>query len=368
MKKTEIALIGCGRIGFLLEKDPLRKKPCTHYGGAINAGLHITCACDTDPDRLAEFGRIARITEDRLSNDYNDLLEKIRPRCVIIATHTSTHVPIAMAAARSGADVIVLEKPIAPSLAEASQLLEVCRKNKTRLIVNHERRYDGRYRAVRRLIEKGSIGTLKSIRASILTGPYRGKSHPGDGGGSLLHDGTHLVDMVRFFSGEVITVRGRFDRDTRSEGYEDRAVAWLTTDRGIDIFLESGGSRTYFVFELEISGTDGKILIGNGYQSFFKSGKSLLYRGFRDLLERPFPGYTKTSCFTILYREVKTLLAGTNEVTSTGDDGYRALEIIHAIYLSSYKKIEITLPVDPAAIDISAIFALPRAMTEQENT
>lgn len=358
MKNSQIALIGCGRIGFLLEKDPLRKKPCTHYGGAKKAGLRITCACDTNPDRLSEFGKSADIPEEMLFHDYKVLLETLHPRCVIIATHTATHVPIAIEAARSGADVIVLEKPIAPSLREASDLIDLCRKTGTTLIVNHERRYDGRYRTVRRLIDKGSIGTVKTIHASILTGPYRGRSDAGEGGGSLLHDGTHLVDMIRFFSGDVVMVRGRFDRDQRTEGYEDRALAWLTTDKGVDIFLESGGSRSYFVFELDISGTDGKIVIGNGYQFFFKSMKSRLYRGFRDLAQLRFPAYPQTSCFTILYREVKKILAGMDEVSSSGDDAYRALEIIHAIYLSANLKKDIILPVDPSAVDITSIFSL----------
>ncbi len=68
MKKQQptIALIGCGRIGFLLENDPLRYKPCTHYGGASAAGLAVTHACDIDRGRLARFGTTARIPDDNL--------------------------------------------------------------------------------------------------------------------------------------------------------------------------------------------------------------------------------------------------------------------------------------------------------------
>jgi hypothetical protein len=52
----EITLIGCGRIGFILENDKLRNKPCTHFGGADSVGLKFTSACDISKDRLKEFG------------------------------------------------------------------------------------------------------------------------------------------------------------------------------------------------------------------------------------------------------------------------------------------------------------------------
>jgi len=359
MSAPEIALIGCGRIGFLLECDPFRKKPCTHYGGALGAGLSITSACDTSDERLSEFGTVAGIPSNRLFTDYRELLKTIHPDCVIIATHTDTHVSIAAEASKSGVRVIVLEKPVSPDLGKAAKLVELCRANKTNLIINHERRYDGRYRTAQKLVSGGSLGTIKTIHASILTGPYRGHSRPGEGGGPLLHDGTHLVDMIRFFAGEVSTVQGRFDRDNRSSGYEDRALAWLTTEKGIDVFLEAGGSRAYFVFELEISGTRGRLVIGNGYESISRARKSTLYRGFHDLAPAPYPRYGKTSCFINLYREVKKLLAGGNEITSTGDDGYRALEIIHAVYLSSYMGKPVNLPLDPRKVDTGRIFDIP---------
>ena len=93
-------------------------------------------------------------------------------------------------------------------------------------------------------------------------------------------------------------------------GFEDRACAWLKTADGVDIFLEAAGGRDYFVFELEISGTRGKIVIGNGYESLILSRQSRLYTGFRDLAEAPFPAYRRNNCFSELYREAKRALSG----------------------------------------------------------
>jgi len=358
--KYNIALIGCGRI--LLENDPLRYKPCTHFGGASSAGLNITHACDINRDRLDRLGATAGIPGENLFEDYRDLLKTAPPDLAVIATWTESHERIAVEAARCGATVIVLEKPMASTLQGCSAIIAECRKRGTSVIVSHERRYDSRYLKTKELIDAGKIGRVMTVHASILTGGYSGTSDPGEGGGPLLHDGTHLIDMIRFLFGEIDSVEGEFHRPGRTRGFEDRACAWLKTDRGIDIFLEAGGNRKYFVFELEISGTLGKIVIGNGYESLHLSRASRHYTGFRDITEARFPKYRSDNCFHNLYREAKAALAGkTRRMASSALDGYRALEIVHAIYLSSHlNRKSVRIPVDPESVDLKKIFNLEK--------
>jgi predicted dehydrogenase len=353
------ALIGCGRIGFLLENDPLRYKPCTHYGGLTAAGLKVDCACDINPDRLARFAGLDGIGDSSLYTDYRDLLTREKPGLVIIATWTGSHAEIGIRASRSGARVIVCEKPIAPDLRQARALIRECGKHGTRLIINHERRYDNRYRRARELIARGAIGEVKTVHASILSSGYRGQSAIEEGGGPLMHDGTHMVDIIRFFFGDIAGVRGEFQRTGRKTGYEDRAVAWLKMKSGIDVFLEAGGARRYFMFDLDISGTGGRIVIGNGYQRLYRSGKSRLYAGFRDLVETPFPKIRAGNCFKDLYRQARAHLSGKGgDSISSGTDGYRALEAIHAVYCSAHTGKKIDLPLNPAKVDLGAIFSL----------
>ncbi|MBN2159705.1 MAG: Gfo/Idh/MocA family oxidoreductase [Spirochaetes bacterium] len=356
-KNPNIALIGCGRIGFLLENDPLRYKPCTHYGGAAACGLAVTCACDINPERLARFGALVGIERERLFGDYRDLLRNARPEMAIIATWTESHSRIAIEAARRGAQVIVLEKPMASTLSQCRAIINECRKSGASVIISHERRYDNRYRRLKNIIERGAIGEIKTVHASMLTGGNTGLSDPADGGGPLLHDGTHIVDMIRFLFGEIISVEGEFQRAGRSRGFEDRACAWLKTAGNIDIFLEAGGNRKYFVFELEISGTAGKIVIGNGYEELYTNRKSRFYTGFRDIVKTPFPSWKKNNCFQELYREARRALGGTLLPVSSADDGYRALEVIHAVYLSSHlggKRI--SLPLGGERVNLKKIF------------
>ncbi|MFC1670777.1 Gfo/Idh/MocA family protein [Spirochaetota bacterium] len=362
MKKLNTALIGCGRIGFLLENDPLRYKPCTHYGGAKSAGIKINYACDINIERLKRFQKIALIPKENIFIDYKKLIKTIQPEVVIISTWTQSHDEISIMASNNGAKVIVLEKPIASSLKKSMRILDECKKNRTHLIINHERRYDNRYRKVKKIIQSDKIGKIKTVRASMLTGKYYGKSNIDEGGGPLLHDGTHIIDIIRYFFGDISVVQGEFQRDERKKGFEDRAVAWLKTKGGIDIFLETGGSRKYFVFELAISGTEGEIVIGNGYEKLFLKNKSKYYKGFMDLEEVNFPSYSRNKYFHDIYREVKGLLSGKKtDITSTGMDGYKALEVIHAAYLSSYKKRKpLKLPVKPESINLKKIFDIKK--------
>ncbi len=355
----EIALIGCGRIGFLLEEDPLRYKPCTHFGGAASAGMAVTCACDINRERLDTFADTAGVPGTGLYTDYRSLLDEKKPELVIIATWTDSHDRIAVDAARSGARVIVLEKPVSWNLGKTRAMLKQCERAGATLIVNHERRYDSRYRTLKRLVRDGTIGPVKSVRASMLTGGHRGDSALTGGGGPLLQDGTHLVDIIRYLFGDIRSVRGRFARGS-TRGFEDHAVAWMDTVSGIEIFLEAGGNRDYFVFELDISGTRGTIVIGNGYERLFLSEKSRYYTGFKDLVEKEYPLHERNNCFTELYREASDILKGSGApVASTGLDGYRALEAVHAVYLSSHLKGRtVALPVRPGRINLKKIFSL----------
>ena len=212
MKRPECSLIGCGRIAILLEQDSLRRKPCTHFGGAASAGIRITSACDTDPGRLLHVQKAAGVNPASCFSCHRELLLSKRPHMVIIATWTDSHASIATEAIESGASIIILEKPVSYSLKEADKIIKAADRRGATVVVNHERRFDSRYRKVKSLIEKGEIGRVVNVNARIHTGRYRGKSSLTEGGGPLLHDGTHLVDIIRFLFGDIARARGKFHR------------------------------------------------------------------------------------------------------------------------------------------------------------
>lgn len=340
--KPVVALIGCGRIGFLLENDPLRYKPCTHYGGTKAAKLSITHACDINRERLQIFSTIAGIPLSHCYTDYQTLLKQEKPDCVIIASWTQTHVPIGIAAAQNGARVIVCEKPIASDLRQAEALIDACNKHNTKLIINHERRYDYRYNFVKKLVTSNEIGRISSVHGFVFT---PSKVHqPDSGGGPLLHDGTHLIDIIHYLFGDIIQVQGYTQRYSDNSLYEDYAIAHCITNSDVHVTLEAGGHRDYFMFELQILGTNGKIVIGNGYLYLYKPAKSKLYTGFKDLTSKSVTLKGKPDYFVKLYKEAKKCLHTPTHLTSSGYDAYKALEVIQAIYRSSVTHSRILLP------------------------
>lgn len=200
MKKLKAGVIGCGRIGSLLEEDPLRGKPCTHAGGFGSLpSVQLVAGCDINPSRLKKFGK--RWGIDRLYSDYREMLRNEDLDIACIATWTHLHGTMALEAARCGVKGIYCEKPLTTDLAEGRKLVKFCEQKGIPLIINHERRWDFYYQKARDIIRSGKIGEVRTIIGNALS--WRPSKLPLDmhGGGTLFHDGTHLTDLLLFFGG-----------------------------------------------------------------------------------------------------------------------------------------------------------------------
>ena len=338
MKKFKTGIVGCGRIGSLLEEDPLRGKPCTHAGGfSTLPAAQLLAGCDIDPESLQKFGK--RWSINRLYSNYREMLEKEKLDILCIATWTPLHASMTLEAAKAGVKGIFCEKPIATNLNQARKMVRVCKEKNIPLIINHERRWDAYYQQARKLILSGKIGEIKTIIGNALSWKPQKLPVTEHGGGPLFHDGTHLTDLLLFFGGPVTWVSGHEIRPGGKKYIEETASAMLGFKSGAIGFIEGGGARKYFNFELDIQGTEGRILIGNSGRSLYITKKSRRFSGFQELEKIDFPEPTNLeSPFTGGAREmIKTLRTGKAGV-STGTDGLRALQIILAVYQSAQQK------------------------------
>lgn len=335
MKKLNVGIIGCGRIGSLLEDDPLRGKPCTHAGGfASVSSVKLVAGCDIDSSRLKQFGK--RWGVDRLYADHREMLKRENLDIVCIAAWTRLHGSLALDTARSGVKGIFCEKPLTVDVAEARRLVKTCAQKKISLIVNHERRWDPYYQKAREMIEAGKIGDVRTIIGNALSWKPAKLSVKEHGGGALFHDGTHLTDLLLFFGGPIDWVSGYDVRPHGKKSIEETASAMMRFKNGALGFIEGGGARNYFNFELDIQGSKGRILIGNSGQELYITRKSGRFTGFQELkqtafpkpkrFENPFIGGAKD-----MVRSVRT---GQKSVSS-GRDGLKALEVIMSIYKSA---------------------------------
>lgn len=276
--RVRCAVVGLGRIASLLEKDPLREKPCTHVG-AITAipRCELVAGADIDPERRELF------REDwgceALYEDAGEMLREQQPQILVVATHPDSHLRYVSAAAKAGVPVAICEKPLADTLGNARRIARLYRSGKITVVTNHERRYSSDYARGRQAVRDGRYGRLLSVKGTLYFGRTTRKDR------MLLHDGTHLIDAVNYLTGQPTRFLRRHGR-LRSR----RSSTFLLGRSGaVPVLLEVGSERDHLVFEVELSFESGRLRIGNGTESWERSEESPYYEGYRSLLPDP-PG------------------------------------------------------------------------------
>ncbi|NNM54122.1 MAG: Gfo/Idh/MocA family oxidoreductase [Spirochaetales bacterium] len=266
------ALIGLGRIASLLEFDAKREKPASHAGALTQAGVSLIAGCDIDPERSQTFSQ--RWGVEALYTEAEQLLAEQSPDILVIATYPDTHAELLNLAFRHRIPVVICEKPLTDTLSTARQLERALEKSSTKVVVNHERRYARDYQRVKGIIVNQAFGRLCSVNAKLFMG--RGRT-PGE---VLLWDGTHLVDILRYLTGEEGT-EIQADGEVRQSG----GSLWVRMRMGtVATAIEIATDRDHLVFELDLSFERGRIRIGNGLYEEWVGGESPLYEKMRSLL------------------------------------------------------------------------------------
>jgi predicted dehydrogenase len=272
-----VAIIGLGRIAFLLEDDPLREKPCTHAGAILaNPACVLAGGMDVDAQRRALFaGRFgAPVFEDAAA-----MLRAVQPAIVCVATHPDSHEYYCRLAAACGVPLVICEKPMAHTLAAAAKIRALAEKGGTKILVNHERRYAADYQRMRGLLEESTAGRICGVHAVL----YMGKTRPLVD--VLWHDGTHLVDAIGFLCGDTLKHKGVFPRGAmRARGGAETVYLHGELERQrAPVSIEVGAGRDHLVFEITVSCERGRFTIGNGVYEVAASGEAPYARGFRSL-------------------------------------------------------------------------------------
>lgn len=347
--------MGLGRIASSLELDPLRLKPCTHAGvlfsawGCKHFSLHGIY--DIDPEKITQFQKQWKLGSADLALTSEDFLGLTRNRgkdqfkkydFAIVATTSITHFEIACHLIRSGLKFILIEKPVSLNSHDAKKLANLALKNNVKIWINHERRYHPRYQYVKELISTGAFGKIESVRANVFTSAKNpGLAFSKYGGGPLLHDGTHAIDLLFWILGPLTLRAAHVVRQTQ-KAIEDRATAWLVNKEQTEVFLDVAGGRDYFQFEIDIFTTKARFTLSNDGFQFFASSPSPLYKGFRSLKvmeEKKLPGREKSNPFLGIYQEILKNVKGKSDYQEgTLKDNIDILECIESIYQFRRKK------------------------------
>jgi predicted dehydrogenase len=250
------AIVGCGSIGP------------THAGAVRQLGHTIVAACDVDEKRARDLA--AKFDVQRIYTSLDELLKDEDVDVVCVCTPSGMHAEHGIAALRAGKHVII-EKPMEVSLAECDRLIAAQRETGKVLSIVSQHRFDPATQLAKRLIDEGRIGKIVLASADVRwwrtqgyydSGDWRG-TWKLDGGGALMNQGVHTVDVLQWLAGGVssVTARAKTVAHERIE-VEDVAVAMLTFKNGaVGTLTATTAAYDGYPVRVEIFGTEGSILL-----------------------------------------------------------------------------------------------------------
>lgn len=317
-KKIRNVIVGLGRIGSILEDDRYREKPCTHAGAiSLNPDCVLAAGCDVNKNRRKLF--IKRWNCHHVYSNIDDMLKGENPDILHIATPPDTHLEMIEKALYHNVRLAICEKPLAENLGDASKIARIHRSGKVIILTNHERRYSKDYILAKKHIENKTYGSLLSIYSKLYMEQdeqlYK----------VLLHDGTHLVDIIQFlYTAKLkkISVQGSLNRS--------RGTSFIFCNAGrVPCIIEAGAGRNHLVFELDLSFASGRIKIGNGLYEEYVSDISPYYEGINSLKKKEITGFSSTGYFSNMLKDaVKCLKNSSRTPVSSAIDGYNAVVFI----------------------------------------
>jgi predicted dehydrogenase len=214
------AVAGLGRMGL------------RHLQVLQDIGVEIAAAADLQQQArgkaAAEFG----ISCGALFADAHEMIARVRPDLVIVATTAPSHCDLVCQAAENGARAILCEKPMAVSLAQCDQMIKACAVSGTRLAINHQMRFMEQYTKPKTIIADVSFGGLSSV--TVVAGNF-----------GIAMNGSHYFEMFRYLTDEMpASVTAWFSSETvsnpRGAEFEDRAgTIRLITGSGRRFYMDA---------------------------------------------------------------------------------------------------------------------------------
>ncbi|HEX7191056.1 MAG TPA: Gfo/Idh/MocA family oxidoreductase [Thermoanaerobaculia bacterium] len=243
-----VAIVGCGLIG--------QKRARALAGARL-----VACA-----DAVAARAQQLAATYGAIVCDWQEAVRRDDVRIVVVATTNDALAAIAREAIEAGKHVLI-EKPAARSVAEIDPLIDAAGRKRVQVRVGFNHRYHPALLKAREIVDSGAAGDLMFLRGRYGHGGRAGydqewRANPElSGGGELIDQGVHLIDLSRWFLGDF----------TKVEGYAATYFWDMPVDDNAFLMLRNAGDKTAFLhvsctewknlFSLEIYGRTGKLQI-----------------------------------------------------------------------------------------------------------
>jgi predicted dehydrogenase len=246
----KFGIIGCGLIGY--KRAEAGKK----------LGLELVSACDLD---LGKAQQLCDRFGGRAVNDYRDVLSSAAELVVVAVTHDKL-ASMALETVKAGKHLL-LEKPGARTAQDLEPVMEEATSRNLAVKVGYNHRFHPSLIKARELVDQGALGRLMYIRGRYGHGGRLGYEKEWrmlreiSGGGELLDQGSHLIDLSLWFLGNFSTIQAQLPSYYWKSEVEDNAFLLLTTSSGQCAMLHATWTEWKNMFSFEIVGTLGKIAI-----------------------------------------------------------------------------------------------------------
>ena len=341
-------IIGCGMIAGFHQKAI-----------ADIRGARVVACFDTFPSAAERFAAANQCTA---YEDLGEMLADPSLDVVTICTPSGAHLEPALAAAEAGKHVIV-EKPLEITLRRCDQIIDACRRNKVTLATIFPSRFHESSRQLKKAIAAGRFGRLSMGDAYVKwyrtqeyydSGAWRG-TWKLDGGGALMNQAIHSVDLLTWLMGPVVEISAKIDMLTHKRiEVEDVAVATLRFANGaLGVIEATTAAYPGALKRIEIHGSGGSAVIEEEDIKTWDFARSA--RGDKTLLEK-MSGRTQTGGgaadpsaighhgHTLLFRDVLKAIKNGGRPSIDGHEGRRSVEIILGIYKAAETGRTIQLP------------------------
>jgi len=355
MDKLRVGIIGVGGMGS------------GHMGRFIKGEIKnavVTAVCDINEEHLYKFKK--DLPEDvQYFTDSNELIHSGLVDGILIATPHYDHPLIAMEALKAGLHVLS-EKPVGVFTKNIRELNELAAKSGKAFQVNFVLRTLNCYKKIKELIDNNELGNLKRI-TWIITTWYRGQAYydsgdwratwAGEGGGTLLNQNPHNLDLFQWFAGMPERVRGMcYFGKNRDIEVEDEATAYFE--------FANGATGTYITSVSEYPGTNRLEIVGSRGKIVYEDDKIMFYR--TEIPEEQFnrespkgsgpipmwkcevqyqPNGVYEGHAEIINNWVDVALHG-GKLMAPGEEGINSLMISNGIYLSTWNDDWVNFPFD----------------------
>ncbi|MGA2976104.1 MAG: Gfo/Idh/MocA family oxidoreductase [Spirochaetia bacterium] len=361
MPKLRAAIIGCGKVSHL-------------HARALTgcAEAEFRAVFSRSAEKAAAFARHYGV---RPYSDLDAMLEKERPDMVLVCTPHPFHAEPTLRAARAGAHVLV-EKPLASSLADCDAMINACGSAGVRLGTISQRRWYAPVQRMSRAIAEGKIGKPVLCTVTILgwrdqayykSDPWRG-SWKEEGGGVLVNQAPHQMDILQWLMGPVAEITGYWANLNHPYiEVEDTAVAIIRFARGaLGSIIVSNSQKPGIYGKVHVHGANGSSV---GVQT---DGGAMFVAGMSTIAEPPvndlwtIPGeegllsewkkedeaFFKTIDPTTYYHGLQIAdflhsISTGRQPAVTGEEGRKTVELFTGIYRSQRDGKPVRFPLVP---------------------